>query len=158
MNKCCEKCEKHIFGYPDYGYWCRDNGCECHSKPQEESGGSAEPSLAGQGEWEKSFEEKFGGITAHEAGQNWLPMFEEIRRFIRTLLAHEREEARVEGHNFGFRNGEEIGAQAILRELEGYADAMRAEKMFGENVQWDAGWKAALSDILTWIRGRKEGL
>ncbi len=27
---CCEKCEKHTFGYPDYGYWCKNKDCSCH--------------------------------------------------------------------------------------------------------------------------------
>jgi hypothetical protein len=26
-EKCCEKCERHIFGYPDYGNWCKNKDC-----------------------------------------------------------------------------------------------------------------------------------
>ena len=29
-EKCCEECEKHTFGYPDYGYWCENKDCPCH--------------------------------------------------------------------------------------------------------------------------------
>lgn len=34
-EKCCEKCERHIFGYPDYGNWCKNKDCHCHSLQKE---------------------------------------------------------------------------------------------------------------------------
>lgn len=56
--------------------------------------------------WKESFSEKFGGITAHEAGQNWLPMYEDIQRFIQQTIDETLERVAVSVDEKG---GELIG-------------------------------------------------
>lgn len=68
--------------------------------------------------------------------------------FITTLLFAEREKFSG-GASEIFDNGRKFERAKI----EDAVGKLKAEKMFGENIQWDDGWKAALDAVLKIIRG-----
>lgn len=77
----------------------------------------------------KEFDEKFGGITAHEAGQNWLPMYEKIKSF----LAQKIEQTKDSAYTSGFKDGSALVQRKISEAVQKREEEILANiKSIGE--------------------------
>lgn len=106
-EKCCRVCEKHIFGYPEHGSWCKNKNCTCHSVSAKE-----EKDTSWEERWENSAVRKRIVETEQFAQLHHFAPLPYGGQTVQDFILQEREAAKEEE-----REKSRIEREALLKEI-----------------------------------------